>query len=221
MKNKFTFLEYLNILETITHHGYKSVSFNEFNPNKKYQMLLRHDIDYNYFSALDFAIIEYNLNIKATYFFLLTENYNIISNQIQEILKDLKELNHTIGLHYDYQSQILENLSEISIKEMLTEFSIISDHRPAKNITRIHHNKIINVYDKKYAWDIKYYSDSNKKWKFGYPLDNLKGNNFQLLTHPVWWTVEPKKTKEDSYSVFLKQLVNNLKEKFKNRSNVL
>ncbi len=220
-ENRFTFSEYIHILKTIKEKGYKSVSFTEFKPDKKFQVLLRHDVDYNYFTALHFAYIEHHLKMKATYFFLLTENYNILSNEIQDIIKILKDLGHFIGLHYDYQNKILERLSEKSITEMLTEFNIISDHLPARNITKLHGYKVINVYAKKYAWDIKYYSDSNKKWKFGYPLDNLNGNNFQLLTHPVWWTNLYEKTKEDSYSVFLRQLIDNLEKKFRNRSNVL
>ena len=59
----------------------------------------------------------------------------------------------------------------------------------------------INCYDKKFfhyfdekpdKLDVLYLSDSNHKWKFGYPLDFdlSKVDKLQLLTHPYSWTDE-------------------------------
>jgi hypothetical protein len=94
-------------------------------------------------------------------------------------------------------------LTDIQILEHFYGFEIdrFAFHRPKKEYLASYvtlENKI-NCYDKKFfhyfdekpdKLNVLYLSDSNHKWKFGYPLDYdfSEVDKLQLLTHPYSWT---------------------------------
>ena len=117
--------------------------------------------------------------------------------------------------------------ADISILEHFYGFGVdrFAFHRPKKEYLKanIRLDNKINCYDRRFfhyyddnpitlslkALDMKpvsridvlYLSDSNHKWKFGYPMnyDFSKVDKLQLLTHPYSWS----ETGGDNYSNFL------------------
>ena len=78
----------------------KTLLFNEFNGQKCF--LIRHDVDWDIELAYKLAQLENNLEIKSTYFILVTSNlYNVFSPSNMKLINKIKNLNHEIGLHFD------------------------------------------------------------------------------------------------------------------------
>ncbi len=187
---------YINRFKT---NKYESVFFSEFNSKNKNQLLLRHDVDQDCSIAHELSIVERKLNVKSTYFFLLSNNsYNLISSENIKIVNKIKNNGHKISLHFD--PTIYENITdglkkEINIFEQTfnEKVNIISYHRPPKKYLAFGNKKILNItstYDDKFFNKTKYFSDSRGRFNYGNPLDSdefKKGLNIQLLTHPIWW----------------------------------
>ena len=97
MARDFTLTKYNEICEIIINSNYKPISVLEYilrKPNKF--VILRHDVDRKVNMALKMAQLEYSLGIISTYYFRKTsEVYR------PEIIKQIKELGHEIGFHYE------------------------------------------------------------------------------------------------------------------------
>jgi hypothetical protein len=224
-QGSFTFSELTLIFETILQNNYTFVSFNEFRANKENQVLLRHDVDYDYKTALDLAFLEHDLKVKGTFFFMFTGQYNALTKDVQKVFKTIKELGHHLGLHYDSESNVTDYFTQNTIKSLLGEFDVYSNHRPFQHkddqkpqYKGISSYSLFNTYDKQFSWDIKYVSDSNRSWFYGYPLEILKkleGKNFQLLLHPIWWNLTPKRSKADCYQTLIEKIVLKWQKQFR------
>ena len=63
---------------------------------------LRHDIDYSLEQGLTMAVLENKLGIAASYFILVDcDFYNIFSKNSSRIIKEISDLGHEIGVHFD------------------------------------------------------------------------------------------------------------------------
>ncbi|MEI6040074.1 MAG: polysaccharide deacetylase family protein [Candidatus Berkelbacteria bacterium] len=85
--------EFGRIFENREYNGHKST------------ILITHDVDYlkGYESVLEIARMEASLGLKASYYFLVHAGYKISS----EVLKQLVELGHEIGVHgYAYDLRL-------------------------------------------------------------------------------------------------------------------
>lgn len=138
------FGSYENFLRTFQDHGYRFCFYDELKDPKR-QIVLRHDIDFDTNFALQSALIEKQLGIKATYFFLLRSNfYNIFSPQDHENILLIQEMGHKISIHFD--PSIYEDFHKGLQMEVLLfreffqlDVEIISLHRPNtffRNTTR-------------------------------------------------------------------------------------
>jgi hypothetical protein len=183
-------------------NNYRSVFFHTFDPRESHQVLIRHDIDFHPSSIL--GAIEVGLNFHSTFFFMLTSKYyNVMSDSVQNTIKLLRSFGHEIGYHWDYLSSIQPGIPIVN--DFLPMFKAYSNHRPGKHgLSQWNDAFFLEwTYDKKFSKDIKYISDSNREWKHGNPIKeipNLKGENFQLLIHPIWWTKNPTKASEQAYN---------------------
>lgn len=194
------FGSYEQFLKAFLERGYQSVFFHEINQPKK-QLALRHDIDFDTNFALQSALIEARLGIKATYFFLVRSSfYNILAQKDYENINLIKEMGHTISVHFDptiyddfhkglqWEVALFENLFQVNV-------DIISLHRPNEffqNYDAPIHG-IEHTYQSRYFRDIKYISDSTGVWRFGHPFDSQEfkqQKSLHVLIHPIWWMLD-------------------------------
>ena len=159
--------EYRKLLKRLLKEGFKFVFFQEFNPEDKKQIILRHDVDFSTEYAFRMAKIEAELGIKASYFFLTHSHYNWHTIDFTAF----KNLGHYTGLHIDFEC-------ELTVQEEALN-NIYSIHRPDPE--HLNTDKPFSTYNKKFFTDINYLSDSGNK-----ELKKIKGNT-QLLIHPIWW----------------------------------
>lgn len=220
---------YSQFLEIFLHKGYEFISFKNLNINEDSQIILRHDIDFDTNFALNSAIIESNLGIKATYFFLIKSNiYNILTPNNFANIKKIHELGHTISIHFD--PTIYKDFKlglEIETKLFTQLFNvhpyIISLHRPNNFFLNFNEkiNGLMHTYQNTFFKNIKYFADSTGCWRFGDPIlsSEFKENkNMQLLIHPIWWFVSGKSNTEKIKKYYYSR-VNNLKNDFSSNSN--
>ena len=96
--NKFSHDEYVSIINHIS----SFLPIVDFSMAKHYDKyaVIRHDIEFSPYRALDIAKIEEKLGIVSTYFFQITNNcYNTLSSENLNIIKEIHELGHNIGAH--------------------------------------------------------------------------------------------------------------------------
>lgn len=184
-------IAYKKLLKSYLEKGYKFVYFNEYDENEKH-IILRHDVDFSIDYALDMALIEWELGIKASYFFLTHGIYNFQSVPFEKF----KELGHYTGLHVDYTHPQISR--EIAFNE------VYSIHRPSKEDLNTDIEN--STYNKKFFK--KYSSDSNCK-----EPKELEGG--QLLIHPIWWMTS-KGDKQKKLKEFIKLTKLNSEKYIKN-----
>jgi hypothetical protein len=214
---------YEEFLQSYLRQGYQFCFFNELREPKK-QIVLRHDIDFDTNFALKAATIESQMGIKATYFFLLRSSlYNIFSPQDYENVQLIRDMGHTISIHFDptiYQDFHKGLQQEVAIFRNLfhAEVDIISLHRPNPFFQEFDApiNGIEHTYQSKYFRDIKYVSDSTGVWRFGHPFDTpefAQQKTIHLLIHPIWWMLDGN-TNLDKLKVYYDLRVDALKADF-------
>lgn len=97
----FTYEAYVELLK-ILKSRYNIVTVGEAPEAIEPLLILRHDVDGSMASALRMAKIEKQLEIRATYFILFSHKlYNVFEADNFHTLKEISDLGHEIGLHYD------------------------------------------------------------------------------------------------------------------------
>jgi len=233
MNKVFNLKTYEEILINARNNGYKFNSFNNLdnfdnNNNPKNEILLRHDIDVCPKAAYIMSKIENRNNIKATYFFMIRSPlYNLFSRSTNYYIKQIINLGHDIGLHFDagfykkegyedvlsnqiiHQKDIIENEFNIKIKS-------VSFHQPNKIILESQFKfpkSLINTYSNSLSKKYKYFSDTNQeiRWLQNREIsieDSLSSRypeSIQLLVHPIWW-IYGESTPEETWSNALKNI---------------
>lgn len=206
----FTHDFYRQMLEQALAHGYQFVDFETFDPDSKQpSILLRHDIDLSVDAAYEMAKIEYELGIRATYFWRLNSTfYSLMSQHDHPKFKTIHdEWGHYCGLHFDplfYEQNGLELYDGIkrdnAILSLIAgqEIKVLSQHRPASlGMTQdsAEHQELMRffAYNPRYTQGAKYISDSARNWREGDLTQHIgKHHHIQVLVHPVWWGKEDK-----------------------------
>ena len=229
----FTYTGYLQLINYITDQGYNITNYHEYQ-NISNPCILCHDIDFDVDKALILAKIEAEtLSVCSTYFILINTNfYNVFSNSINNKIKEIINMGHEIGLHFDetcYQSlsyseknmyessKILIYIKkEISMLEQIIEKPVktFSMHRPSKFILdeNIVIPNVINRYSKIFLNDFKYISDSRHNWREDAESIVLskKHEKLHILTHPFWYTDK----KESCRIKLLRFIINARKDRY-------
>ncbi|MCH5270473.1 MAG: hypothetical protein J1E83_06945 [Lachnospiraceae bacterium] len=206
----FSFEDYREILRIVKSTGLQA-SYKEALERDRF-IIMRHDVEYSVERAYELAKVETSMDFVSTYFFQWTNNsYNILSRKNMDMVKDMHERGHQIGLHYALNGMTdMEQIRKQIIKEMqiLSEMfgfavDIFSVHRPSKDVLRenIKLPGIINAYQDDFFTFaenvteetpvvVKYLSDANHIWRYGYPDEKniLSHDKVQILTHPFAWT---------------------------------
>jgi hypothetical protein len=106
----FTLTNYKKLLHELLANGYSFQTLQDFiqEPENK-TVILRHDVDRKPENALVVAKIEKVAGIKASYYFrIVKESYN------ENVIKQIAEMGHEIGYHYENLSAVDKNGPQIS-----------------------------------------------------------------------------------------------------------
>lgn len=211
---EFTYNAYVNLIDLLRKHDYTIASYHDYKKVSR-SVILRHDIDYDLDKSIRLAQLENSIGVRSTYFVLLTGDfYNLFARANREKLKSIATLGHEIGLHFDetcYKSldrvehYILEE--KVILEKLIDEpVRVISMHRPSRQMLdmNLHIDGLINSYSSTFFKDIKYLSDSRRRWRE--PVEEIIANEeyerLQILTHAFWYS-ENEKGLHDTISDFI------------------
>ena len=164
-------------------------------------IFLRHDVDLFLDGWLAMPQCENELGISATYYICLTQHYNIFHNENRSFLRQLIEMGHDIGLHYDVttypddETKMSKHLEfEIGVLSAIVGKPIktIVMHQPFKgNIDPFQsHEDYVNPNNPVYRNNLRYISDSCRAWRDEKLIECFGVNQPRLLMinlHPELW----------------------------------
>jgi hypothetical protein len=173
---------------------------------------MRHDVEFSVERAYNLASFENTKDFHSAYFFQLTNNtYNLLSRKNRDLVLEIINMGHNVGLHFHLNGMSDINIikeqikKEIEIMELMLDrkINIFSIHRPTTDVLRntIRLEGIINTYDDlffSFTEDvtahppkIKYLSDARHRWNYKLEPDDETINKYdqiQILVHPYSWT---------------------------------
>lgn len=196
----------------------KTKTFKDFNNERCF--LIRHDIDWDLNAALNMAKLEYSMGIKSTFFILVnTNNYNILSYENQNIIKEIENYGHEIGLHFDASFYKIDfNLH--AKKEALILNSILKNkvasialHNPSILKFKPKFKNFNDAYSKEYFIPEYYLSDSCFSFRNKDPfefIENFENSPFQqILLHPLHYSKSGDLDYISKFEkIFIKQIKN-------------
>jgi hypothetical protein len=201
--------------------GYASLRFGEEGGVDTPYILWRHDIDLELPAMLAMAEAEAAEGIRSTYF-LMTRSwfYNLFSWEGMAAVRRLEELGHGVGLHCDlHLPRDADPSDELVEERVLAEFAlvdaafpgvfrrVVSFHNPPVGVVRRDFPSFYSAYQPKFFEDIKYLSDSNRRWREGPPehwFDSAAHPRLSILLHPVIWAY-PGETMPEGMRGFLER----------------
>jgi tetratricopeptide (TPR) repeat protein len=179
----FTYNKYRKLLDTIVQAGYKILTVSEYfklvnqeDLGEKF-VILRHDVDRNPKKSLEFAEIEHQRDIRATYYFRTTKQ--VLQPRI---IKRISALGHEIGYHYetldkakgDYEKAIELFEQELKNLRSITPIQTICMHGNSwtkwdnRDIWKYYDFKNFDIFGEAYLSmdfsDIAYYTDTGRCW---------------------------------------------------------
>lgn len=172
-------------------------------------VLWRHDVDYSVHAAVKLAGIESDEAVQSTFFLHLhNEFYNLFENEIIQLVNEILNLGHEIGLHFDiqfggtdwakhlkFEKEILEKLFDVRINA----FSLHNPGISKPIIDAETYEGMVNCYSAYFRNGVPYCSDSFGIWRFERLEDVLTKSDYprlQVLTHPEWWSPNVTSPKE-------------------------
>lgn len=207
MNCDFSLKHYKECLVLAKQKGYRFLKFNEYDKKNKYSkvIFMRHDVDVQVDVALKMARIESEIGVKSTFFIRLCGQYNPWNIITFRKLKEIQELGHEIGLHFEPDFSIMNNRDFISdlkfsVKMLESLFSCkvssICPHEPVRTGNLKMDKKILkeigvkyHAYQDLFLKNLKYISDSSCRWREGCMHIFIENETPKLciLTHPLWW----------------------------------
>lgn len=205
----FSYADYREIIKIIQQTGLQT-DYKQALTRDRF-ILMRHDVEYSVERAYALSKVERSMDFTSTYFFQWTNNsYNILSRRNMDMIKDMHERGHNIGLHFALNGMTdMEQIRRQIVKEMDIlsemfgfEIDTFSIHRPSRDVLRENIKLLgkINAYQdefftfaeqvtEKTPVKVKYMSDANHIWRYGYPnRETIAGyDKVQILTHPFAW----------------------------------
>jgi len=148
----FTIYKFQNLCEVIV-DNYPSVTMTEYVEGRHPErfVLMRHDVDRMPGHSLETARIEFELGIKATYYF--RANRSVFK---PDIIRQISDLGHEIGYHYETLSETNGDFEKAIglFQYHLDNFRSICDIR-----TICMHGRPLSKYDNRDLWNIHDYRD--------------------------------------------------------------
>jgi hypothetical protein len=162
--------------------------------------LIRHDVDFSIDLALRMAKVENESKIVSTYFIMTScESYNVLTEKSRKQLKEIINLGHEIGLHFDptiYKDNLVQNVKkEVEILSFIIQEEVksISLHNPSLHGQYPLFDFLINAYDPRLFSDSNYISDSCYDFRGKNPFEFIEGidkSMIQVLLHPMHYSEE-------------------------------
>ena len=156
----FTFSQYTQLLKTLQSRGFLFYTFAEYitqetirNPESPLRnkapmpprkIILRHDVEARYENALQMARIQHKMGIRGSYYFrFLPKSYS------SEIIKEIADLGHEIGYHYDDLSACKGNREE-ALKRFQQHLEELRKIAPVQTISM--EGAPLSPYDNRDLW---------------------------------------------------------------------
>jgi hypothetical protein len=208
----FSYEDYKNIINLIQLSG-RACKYPEALQADSF-VIMRHDVEYSVERSYELSCVESEMGFSSTWFFQITNNtYNPFSRTTKALIGKMQDVGHTIGLHFALDGEtdvekVREMIPEhLDIMSQMLGFEVnqFSIHRPPAWALKANfkYPGIINAYQDDFftfaenvtdesTLDVKYMSDANHIWRYGYPdRENiLNHNKVQILTHPFAWCRE-------------------------------
>ena len=145
----FTHKIYKEFLETLKENNFQFLTINEFYESNYEEerpfILIRHDVDRRPNSSLEMAKIENSMGIKATYYFR-----TIPSTLKPTIIKEIANLGHEIGYHYESLAETNGNYEEALI-DFENNLEVLRKIYPIKTIAM--HGRPTSKWDSRLMWE--------------------------------------------------------------------
>ena len=139
---------YKKLLQTLKEKNYQFITVEEYftstyDKNRPF-IMMRHDVDRRPLRSLEMAKIERSLGVKATYYFR-----TIPQTLKPEIIKDIVNLGHEIGYHYECLAETNGDY-EKAIVDFELNLSLLKELFPIKNIAM--HGRPTSKWDSRLLW---------------------------------------------------------------------
>lgn len=208
----FTYDSYRHLICLLREHHYNLTDYYNYK-GIQHPCILRHDIDWSPSRAFQLAKVEMELDVRSTYFVLLTSDfYNVFSAKCRDILQFIAGMGHTIGLHFDEVAylkilhrdgklkpneytrtlkSLIQKEAEILSNAIDLKINVVSMHRPSTFCLEsdLQIPGIINTYSQEFFKNFKYLSDSRRHWRedaLAYICEE-KFEKLHILTHAFWY----------------------------------
>jgi hypothetical protein len=199
----FTFDAYRRMLEVAASSEYRFATYDgPFPGDESRTCILRHDVDVDPGAAAALARIEQAAGVVATYFVMVRSPvYNTFARANQTFLREISNLGHRIGLHYDVAfrpdgrpaSEWIRREAELLGAMLGVDVNVVSFHQPGlsdEDPRTISTGGLVSAYD---FPGFTYVSDANKAMREGSFISLFRDariRKIHLCIHPVWWATD-------------------------------
>ena len=119
----FTIETYNKLLGILQNKGFVFQSFAGFIQNQGEKVIiLRHDVDKLPENSLTIARLESSLGVRGSYFFR-----SVPSGHNEEIIRNVAELGHEIGYHYETMDTVSKKIKDKSKKIKVKDYDLLID----------------------------------------------------------------------------------------------
>lgn len=148
----YTLSKYRQLLDSLNGSAYCFQTFRSFleQPSES-SIILRHDVDLRPSYSLEFAKIQFEYNIKGTYYFRA-----VPQSWDEKVIKSIADLGHEIGYHYECLTTTNGNLEE-GIRDFKMNLNALRKLAPVETICM--HGSPMSKYDSKDLWRQYKYQD--------------------------------------------------------------
>lgn len=192
MPKDFSLSTYRQLLLTIVQAGYSIFTFEDWCDGKargRY-VILRHDVDLKAANSLVTAQIEAEMGIRASYYFRIVPQSNIPT-----IIKQIAELGHEIGYHYEDLSLFKGDKAK-AVKHFEQQLNYFRQFYPVRTVCM--HGSPASKWDNRDLWRTYNYRDFGI---VGEPYFDLLNNESAALENIVYFTDTAQMWDGDKYNV--------------------
>jgi len=194
--SNFTLSHYKETISDFQQAGYQTTLLDKHVQGN--QLVLVHDVDIDVSLVLPMAKIEKSVGAVSTYFFRMgAKNYNLFSRETIRIVREIKNMGHDVGYHYEppvsnhlAAADSVQKVMSFFTEQTGIELNYFNVHEPAR--TGIDMSSVLpernRCYNSLFFKDFKYISDSSARWREGCFCGHVEEHEKLLvLTHPFWW----------------------------------